>query len=216
MNTNRLNDARRASSWLSGRMFDLTPSVATRVLLGAVALLTTACGSPGTTPSAATQTASASSAQGQPNVPAQRAAMQKLDFLLGTWSGPETVVTPSGSSLPLTQTEVVQSRLGGLVLLVDGSGRGASGQVVFTALATIAYDDATSTYRFRAYNGGSYLDAPLQVTSQGFSWAYTSGPVRVTNTMQLSPRGEWTETTVTTAGSSPPHKTVDMTLQHQP
>jgi hypothetical protein len=142
--------------------------------------------------------------------------MQKLNFLLGTWSGPETVVTPSGSSLALTQTELVQSRLGGLVLLVDGSGRGAGGQVVFTALATIAYDDVTTTYRFRAYNNGGYVDAALQVMSQGFSWGYTSGPVRVTNTMQLSPRGEWTETTTTTAGSSAPRKTVDMALQHQP
>ncbi len=177
----------------------------------------TACGSGGTSQATAAKPAAVATSghSQQPNVASQRAAMQKLDFLVGTWSGPETVITGSGAPLMLTQTEVVESKLGGLVMLVEGTGHNAAGQVLFTALATIAYDDATSSYRFRAYNSGNYVDAELKVAAQGFTWGYGAGAMKVSNTMQLNANGEWTETTETTIGSSPPRKTVDMTLQRQ-
>ncbi len=197
-------------------MSEQQPPLIAGLLAGIVAMLCTACGPGGTTQATATPTAVATSGHGQqPNVAAQRAAMQKLAFLVGTWSGPETVITGSGAPLMLTQTEVVQAKLGGLVMLVEGTGSNAAGLVLFTALATIAYDDATSTYRFRAYNSGNYVDAELKVASQGFTWAYGAGSMKVSNTMLVNAKGEWTETTETTVGSSPPRKTVDMTLQRQ-
>ena len=198
-------------------MSEQRPSLIAGLLAGILAMVGAACGPGGTTQATvATPTAVAISGHGQqPNVAAQRAAMQKLDFLVGTWSGPETVITGSGAPLMLTQTEVVQIKLGGLVMLVEGTGSNAAGQVLFTALATIAYDDVTSTHRFRAYNSGNYIDAELKVTSQGFTWGYGAGSMKVSNTMQLNAKGEWTETTETTVGSSPPRKTVDMTLQRQ-
>jgi hypothetical protein len=45
---------------------------------------------------------------------------------------------------------------------------GADGRAQFQALATVAYDDATHTYRFRAYNDGHYLDTELTVLADGF------------------------------------------------
>ena len=77
-----------------------------------------------------------------PNVEAQRAAMKKLDFLLGKWSGECTCAARAGRTLELTQTEEVQYKLDGLVLLIEGTGRNKSdGKVVFRALATVAYDE---------------------------------------------------------------------------
>jgi len=150
------------------------------------------------------------------SVDMQHEAMRKLSFLAGHWSGPVTIVRGPGEALHLTQTEGVEHKLDGLVLLIEGKSTSADGKVLFSALATIAYDDASHTYRFRAYNDGHYLDAELSVPVSGFSWSFTAGPAHIVNTMHLTSKGEWEEVTEATVGSNPPHRSVDMQLQHQP
>lgn len=152
----------------------------------------------------------------QSAVDAQREAMHKLAFLVGHWSGPITVSMGPGEPLHLTQAEEVQMKLDGLVLLIEGKSTGADGKTRFNALATVAYDDTTHTYRFRAYNQGRYIDTELTVPENGFSWSYPAGPAQIANTMHLTAKGEWSETTEVTVGSNPPHRSVEMTLQHQP
>ena len=150
------------------------------------------------------------------SVDAQREAMRKLSFLPGRWSGPVTIVRGPGEGLHLTQTEDVEYKLDGLVLLIEGKSTSADGKVLFSALATMAYDDASHTYRFRAYNDGHYLDTELSVPANGFSWSFTAGPAHFVNTMHLTGKGEWDEVTEVTVGSNPPHRSVDMLLQHLP
>lgn len=158
--------------------------------------------------------ASSARAQG-PSTEAQHQAMQKLAFLEGRWSGPVTIIRGPGEPLKATQTEDAQFKLDGLVLLIEGKSTDADGKAGFTALATIAYDDATKTYRFRAYNQGRYVDTELAVIGNGFSWNYAAGPAHVTNTMKLTDKGEWQESTEVDIGSGPPRKVVDMLLTHQ-
>lgn len=158
----------------------------------------------------------ASAAQQSPNVDAQRDAMKKLAFLAGHWSGPATISRGPGEPLRLTQTERVEYKLDGLVLLIEGRSTGADGKAQFEALATIAYDDASKTYRFRAYNGGRYLDTELAVQTDGFGWGFDAGPAKIRNTMHLTAKGEWQETTDVTFGDNPPHRSVEMLLEHQP
>lgn len=146
----------------------------------------------------------------------QREAMHKLSFLAGSWSGPITVRRGPGEPVHLTQTEAIQFKLDGLVLLIEGASHDAAGKVSFSALATVAFDDATHTYRFRAYNAGHYVDTELTVVADGFSWGYDSGPVHIANTMHLTDKGEWSETTESTYGANPPQRAVEMLLQHQP
>ena len=95
-------------------------------------------------------------AQQQKNtrVTVQREAMHKLAFLVGKWQGPATVMRRQGEPLHLTQTEDVQWKLDGLVLLIDGESKNAGGKVGFSALATVAYDNAAKTYKIRAYHDG--------------------------------------------------------------
>jgi hypothetical protein len=146
----------------------------------------------------------------------QREAMRKLNFLVGRWRGPVTVVRGPGEPLHLTQTEDVESKLDGLVLLIEGKSTGADGSVPFQALATIAFDEATHTYRFRAYNEGHYLDTELTVLPDGFSWGFAAGPARIVNTMRLTGKGQWQESTEVTVGDNTPRKSVDMLLDRQP
>jgi len=154
-------------------------------------------------------------AQAPDPVVVQREAMRKLSFLAGHWSGPVTIFRGPGEPLHLTQTEQVDYKLDGLVLLVQGTSASADGKTQFSALATIAYDDASRTYRFRAYNDGHYLDTELSVRDNGFSWGLTGAGVHIVNNMHLAAHGEWNEVTEVTVGSNPPHRSVDMLLQLQ-
>ncbi|HEY0253846.1 MAG TPA: hypothetical protein VGC41_20090 [Kofleriaceae bacterium] len=150
----------------------------------------------------------------RPDLTKQKAAMAKLGFLAGTWSGPANI-TRGPTPTKITQTEVVESQLDGTVLAVHGTGRDATGKVVFEALATIAYDEATSTYRIRAYNDGHYVDEALKVGDKTFDWGFGSQGFAVANAMHLTAKGEWAETTMVTIGTKPATKAVDMVLAHQ-
>ena len=143
---------------------------------------------------------------------AQRQAMQKLSFLAGSWSGPITIVRGPGEPLHLTQTEKVEFKLDGLVLMIEGKSTSGDGSVPFEALATVAYDDASHSYRIRAYNAGHYVDSELALLADGFSWGFDAGPAHILNTMHLTPKHEWQETSEVTFGSNPPRRTVDMLL----
>jgi hypothetical protein len=151
---------------------------------------------------------------GQAGVEAQREAMRKLSFLAGSWTGPVTVVR-GPEPLHLTQTEQVEYKLDGLVLLIDGKSTDSDGKSSFEALATVSYDEATHAYHFRAYNGGHYIDTELTVLPDGFSWGFKAGPADIVNTMHLTAKGEWSEQTVATMGTNPPMHAVDMLLTKQ-
>jgi hypothetical protein len=150
------------------------------------------------------------------SVIAQREAMRKLSFLAGHWSGPVTIVRGPGEPLHLIQAEDVEYKLDGLVLLIQGKSASIDGKVAFEALATIAYDDASRTYHFRAYHDGRYLDADLSVAADGFSWGFMAGPAHIVNSMHLTDKGEWNEVTEVAISNNPPRHSVDMLLQRQP
>lgn len=144
-----------------------------------------------------------------PDISAQKAAMRKLDFLTGKWEGDAVVRTPAGER-KIRQSEAVEYRLDGLILLIEGTGRDpATGEIVFNALATISYDDTAKTYRIRAYNAGRYLDTELTLEPNGFQWGFTAGPAKIRNVMTLGPAGEWIEFSEVTLAGRPPMRTVE-------
>lgn len=160
--------------------------------------------------------AAAAQQPGQSSADAQREAMHKLAFLAGRWSGPLTVFRGPGEPLRLTQHENVEFKLDGLVLLIEGKSTAADGKTPFEALATVAYDDASQSYRIRAYHDGRYVDSPLTVLANGFSWGFAAGPAKIENTMHLTAKGEWQETTEVTVGERPAQHSVEMLLTHEP
>ena len=156
------------------------------------------------------------SAQQNPDVAGQREAMKKLAFLVGKWSGDASVVTGRNGPIRVRQTEEVQFKLNGLVLLIEGTGRDPStGEVVFTALATVSYDSEAKAYKFRSFNDGRYLDTELKVTPNGFEWGYTAGPATIRYTMRLNEKGQWYETGQAAVGDSPARQTFEMTATRQ-
>jgi hypothetical protein len=156
----------------------------------------------------------AASAQYMPDVAAQKEAMKRLSFLVGTWKGPATAHLPGGP-IELTQTEEVRYKLGGLVLLVEGTGRLPDGTVRFNALATISYDENARSYRVRAHNDGRYVESELKVAENGFQWGYQAGPAKISFTMKLTGKGEWQEIGEYVVGNQPPRKSIELLVTKQ-
>jgi hypothetical protein len=151
-----------------------------------------------------------------PDIETQREAMAKLAFLVGRWSGEASVTEGAGEPIKVLQSEDAQSKLNGLVLLLEGTGRNPkTGNVVFSALATVSYDEASRSYRFRSHSGGRYLDTELKVRENGFEWGYEAGPASVRNVMELNGAGEWVEYSEVKIGANPPRRTLQMTVRRE-
>src|SRR5258708_39881776 len=139
-----------------------------------------------------------------PNLEAQRAAMEKLDFLIGTWAGQARMLRGPGEPVEMIQTEEAQYKLDGLVLLIEGVGRTKSdGKPALQALGMITYDDLSETYRFRAFNDGRFLEAKLKLVDGGkaIAWGFALGEIKTSSVLGINEKGEWMELGEITIGS---------------
>jgi hypothetical protein len=153
-----------------------------------------------------------------PDVEAQRAALKKLDFLVGKWSGYARVLRRPGEPLELVQTEEAQYKLDGLILIIEGIGRTqADGKLALQALAIISYDDDAGTYHMRAYNDGRYLETDLKLSGddKGITWGFTLGEIKTSSMLRINEKGEWTELTEIAVGSQPARKMMELTVSRQ-
>jgi hypothetical protein len=152
-----------------------------------------------------------------PDIETQRAAMNKLSFLVGRWSGEAHILRGPGEPLRLMQTEEAQYKLGGLILLIEGIGREPNGRAVMQALGVVAYDDEAREYRMRAYNDGRYLETTLKLADNGLgiTWGFRSGEIRTSSVLQINEKGEWTELAHIVIGSEPPRKFLELRVSRQ-
>lgn len=150
-----------------------------------------------------------------PDLQAQRAAMKKLSFLIGKWSGEARLQRRPGEQLELIQTEDAQYKLDGLVLMIEGLGRNkADGKIALQALATVSYDDEAGAYRMRAYNDGRYLETELKLAEngKGATWGFALGDIKTSSVLQINEQGDWTELAEITIGSQPPRQLMELTV----
>ena len=151
-----------------------------------------------------------------PNIEAQRAAMKKLDFLVGEWSGQASAARGPGVVVELEQSEVAQFKLDGLVLMVEGVGRTKSdGKVALQALGLITFDDTSGSYRMRAYNDGRWLETDLKLLEdgKGGSWGFSLGEISTKSVGRINDQGEWTELTEITIGARPPQRLMELVVR---
>ncbi len=153
-----------------------------------------------------------------PDLEKQRAAMKKLSFLTGTWSGEAHLLRGASEPTTLAQTEDVHYKLDGLILVIEGTGRAQSNQApVLQALGIISYDDALGTYRIRAWNDGRFLESEVQLLDEGkgLRWGFGIGEVRTSSVLKIDKDGQWTETADLTIGSQPARKLMDLNVRRQ-
>jgi len=126
--------------------------------------------------------------------------MKKLDFFVGQWRGKSWIEFVPGQRRQSEGTETVQSKLGGLLLTMEGihnrkTGQEGEGAVSHNALAVISYDEKAQRYRFHAYTGmGSYAEADASVADHSLVWSMQVprlGQVRYT--IKVNDKGQWFE-----------------------
>ncbi len=142
-----------------------------------------------------------------PDLNAQRAAMTKLEFLVGKWSGEGRQLRPSGEWAAVTQTEDAHYKLGGLLLEIEGTG-------ITQALGIISYDDESGKYHMRAFNDGRFLETDVNLLAdlQGMTWGFSLGQYRTSATMRIDEKGNWTESHEITIGTQPPRKFMEVSV----
>lgn len=151
---------------------------------------------------------------------AQRAEMKRLDFLLGQWQGEGWIMLGQGERRTFKQTETVQSKLDGLLMVVDGLGKGKTPEkqeevVVHNAFAVVSYDNETKTFRWRAYRADGFaLDTEGKVGDKSLAWGFRSpqgGDIRFT--INLTEKDQWNEVGEFSRDGKSWIKFFEMTLQ---
>jgi hypothetical protein len=155
-----------------------------------------------------------------PTAPAaQRDAMKKLDFLVGEWKGEGWMEFAPGQKRTFKGTEIVQSKLDGLLLSVEGLHRGRVGDkeevVVHNAFGLVSYDDKAKRYRFQAFTSrGNYEEAEAKVSDGQLVWGMKIpqfGEVRYT--IKLDAKGRWFEIGEVSQDGKEWRKFFEMTLE---
>ena len=131
-----------------------------------------------------------------PDPAATQAGVAKLDFVVGRWRG--TAWQQRGGERVETQMlEVVERKLGGAVLLVEGRGTvpapGAGERVVHHALGVVSFDPASGKYTLTSYlANGQSGEFALTLIDGGVQWSREIPGGRVRNTARYT-KDEWHE-----------------------
>lgn len=130
-----------------------------------------------------------------PDLAVQRAAIARLDPLIGRWQGQAHLSIPE--TMLVHQTEQVERDLDGLVLVIHGTGYATpdhAGPPIFQALAVASFDDRNGIYEFRSYTGGRTVTATGHFLPDGaFRWGFNpGGSVQIRYTLRFE-GNSWTE-----------------------
>ena len=103
---------------------------------------------------------------------AMDSTMQAFAPLVGQWSGSGWVRTKTGKQVTFNQTEDVQFKLDGQLLVVNGIGKDpTSGVNVFEAYGILNYDAQQKHYFFNAYTlEGQHTMANIDLGNNQFDW----------------------------------------------
>ena len=118
--------------------------------------------------------------QPQESAETKRAEMKKLDALVGQWNGSGWILHEKGKET-FTGTEMVQRKLDGLALLVEGNFKNKEGVIIHETLAVLSPNTKTKNYDFRTYlANGMNGDQKLKALGSGWQWGFQipSGIIR--------------------------------------
>ena len=152
----------------------------------------------------------------------QLAAMAKLRYMVGEWTGTGWIEMQPGQRLEFRGGERVQEKLGGLALLVEGrfTARppGVAEEIpVHTTLAVLSYEPRAKKYLFDTWLAtGTSGDHELVLTERGWYWELRLPRGVVRYTFTRGPQGEWIEIGERSADGATWTKFFEMTLRKGP
>jgi hypothetical protein len=115
----------------------------------------------------------------QPDTAPVLEAMKAVAFLEGRWAGEGWMQMGPGPKEEFSQTEIIERKLDGGLLLIEGIGRskGQEARKVHHAFAVISFDPSTKKYRFSSHIvGRPPLDVEPEVGPNTLSWSYQPQP----------------------------------------
>ncbi len=132
------------------------------------------------------------SAAEAPDKAAHQAAMQKLAFLEGEWEGGGSIAMGPGQRSTFAQSERIQFKHDGTLLLIEGQGRSPeTGAIVHDALAVVTFDPLTGKYKFRSFAAvGRFVDTEATVSGNTMVWGWNAGPQKIRYTTTVE-HGVW-------------------------
>lgn len=156
----------------------------------------------------------AAQAPPMPDLARQRAEVEKLAWLVGTWEG-EAWHQRGPQRTEILQKETVALRLDGLAILIEGEGRSktAPDEVLFRALGVLAFDETAQGLKLSTWTGeGRSMTTHADPTETGFTWGFEvpQGVIRYTVTRG---EGTWHEVGEFTADGAVWNKFFEMTLR---
>jgi hypothetical protein len=118
-----------------------------------------------------------------PDTSAKKAKMAAFDQMIGNWRGTGWIQVAQ-SREEFSGTEIVQKKIDGLAVLVEGRFANSQGKVVHETLAVLSSEDPAKNYRFATYlrNGMTGVHE-LKVVGDHFEWGFEipkTGTVRYT------------------------------------
>lgn len=147
-----------------------------------------------------------------------KAAMARLEFLVGRWEGTSAMRMGPGPAVESVGSEVVQWRLDGLALLVEGEFHSPDAEAdespTHLALGVITFDTKTGLYRFDAHTAAGHSVTSDAVFEDGvFEWRLPETPRgRVRYRLMLDEEGRWYEVGEGTSDGETWHRFFEMTL----
>jgi hypothetical protein len=151
-------------------------------------------------------------------VEAEKAAMARLDYMPGTWAGTGWMDLPAGRRT-FHGTETIQSKLGGIALLIEGDfvgvAPGADHETsVHQTLGVISYDPRAQKYRFLTWlASGMSGEHELVLHDDGWEWGFDIPSGRIRYTMKKTAADEWFEIGERSADGKEWAKFFEMTLK---
>ena len=143
---------------------------------------------------------SAASAQSEPPAQAVKEAMAKVEWMVGEWEGEGWRADPQGDVHQFNVREVVEPKLGGLILVIEGRGwrEGEGGERIENhhAVGIFSFDAYSRQYHFDAFVREGYQSRSTPEISEGkYTWSHPAGPnAKMQYTAQLTDDGAWLET----------------------
>jgi hypothetical protein len=131
-----------------------------------------------------------------PDISAHVAALGRLSFLHGNWTGEGWLVGRDRVRRTFSQTERVEPRLHGQILTVEGTGtETGDSEPGFRAFAVIHWDAANNRYAFRSWLDGRSLETTGELLSENqFRWSFSPGPnMQIRYTIDGRTAGRWHE-----------------------
>ncbi|MGI9544593.1 MAG: DUF1579 family protein [Cyclobacteriaceae bacterium] len=138
-------------------------------------------------------------ARAQPNSSSDhKEEMKKLDFLTGSWAGEGWIQMGPQGKEDFTQTEHIQKKLDGTLLLIEGLGKDKQDEskIVHNAFAIISYDPQKQSYEFQSYLAdGKQVSGTAKVNENTLVWGFdTPQGAKIKYSIVVDDQDQWSET----------------------